>query len=88
MGVAVDAEVEETLRYGDAVTGTNYPGANRPLPSRYQDRIMNEDLMRIQQNRGNIDNRFRLPNFSMMGLIKKMIEPNTPEENFGLGYFN
>jgi len=23
-----------------------------------------------------------------MGLMKKMIEPNTPEENFGLGYFN
>ena len=29
MGVAVNPEVEETLRYGDAVTGTNYPGANR-----------------------------------------------------------
>ena len=31
---------------------------NRPLPSPYQDRIMNEDLMRIQQNRGNIDNKW------------------------------
>ena len=89
MGVAVEPEVEETLRYGDAVTGTNYPGANRPLPSRYQDRIMNEDLMRIQQNRGNIDNRFSFNplNWGIAGMMKRMVEPNTPEENFGLKYF-
>ena len=31
---------------------------NSSLPSPYQDRIMNEDLMRIQQNRGNIDRGF------------------------------
>jgi hypothetical protein len=28
MGVAVEPEVEETLRYGDAVTDVNYPGGN------------------------------------------------------------
>jgi hypothetical protein len=64
---------------------------NRPLPSPYQDRIMNEDLMRIQQNRGNIDNKgfsFNPLDWGVMGLMKRMVEPNTPEENFGRGYFN
>ena len=27
-------------------------------------------------------------NWGIMGMAKKMIEPNTPEENFGRGYFN
>ena len=27
-------------------------------------------------------------NWGVMGLMKRMVEPNTPEENFGRGYFN
>jgi len=46
---------------------------NTPLPSPYQDRIMNEDLMRIQQNRGNIDNKgFNFP--SIFGTVKGGLE--------------
>ena len=80
-GADITPEIDETLRYGDAVTGTNYPGANRPLPSRYQDRIMNEDLMRIQQNRGNIDNRFSFNplNWGIAGMMKKAFQ-RTPEK--------
>ena len=87
MGVAVDPEVEETLRYGDAVTGTNYPGANRPLNTldpNWQHQIRMQEI-----DRGNIDNRFSFNplNWGIGGMMKKVIEPNTPEENFGRDYF-
>ena len=47
-----------------------------------------EHQLRMQGiDRGNIDNRgFNFP--GILGLAKKAIEPNTPEENFALDYFN
>jgi len=62
---------------------------NRPLPLPYQDRIMNKDLMNM--DRGNIDNRgfsFNPLNWGIGGMMKRMVEPNTPEEDFGRNYFN
>ena len=90
MGVAVDPEVEETLRYGDPVTDVNYPGGNPIYPQTIQprvpDRISSPDRPAIPENRGIIDTLkgWTTPSIDFM---KKIVEPNTPEENFGLEYF-
>ena len=81
MGVAVDPEVEETLRYGDAVTGTNYPGANRPLNTldpNWQNELAGYGST---MDRGNIDNRFSFNplNWGIAGMMKKAFQ-RTPEK--------
>jgi len=88
-GADITPEIDETLRYGDAVTGTNYPGANRPLNTldpNWQNELAGYGST---MDRGNIDKRssFNPLNWGVMGLMKRMVEPNTPEENFGLKYF-
>jgi len=71
MGVAVDPEVEKTLRYGDGITETNYPGANRPLNTldpNWQHQIRMQEI-----DRGNIDNKgFNFP--SIFGTVKGGLE--------------
>ena len=81
MGVAVDPKVEETLRYGDAVTGTNYPGANRPLNTldpNWQNELAGYGST---MDRGNIDNRFSFNplNWGIAGMMKKAFQ-RTPEK--------
>ena len=81
MGVAVEPGVEETLRYGDAVTGTNYPGANRPLNTldpNWQNELAGYGST---MDRGNIDNRFSFNplNWGIAGMMKKAFQ-RTPEK--------
>ena len=63
-----DEVVDET------VTNVQYPGGNPVYPRQvYQDRIMNPDLMRIAQERGNIENKgFNFP--SIWGGVKGGLE--------------
>ena len=55
------------------------------LDSNWQHQLRMQDI-----DRGNIDNRgfsFNPLNWGIAGMMKRMVEPNTPEENFGLKYF-
>ena len=85
-GAGITPEIDETLRYGDTVTDTNYPGANRPLNT--LDRNWQHQIRMQEIDRGNIDNRFSFPSFGIASIANKMFQPNTPEENFGRNYFN
>ena len=87
--VVDEGQLLSDTNYFGPPTNIQYPGGNPVYPrSVYQDRIMNKNLMNM--DRGNIDNRFsfNFPNLGIMSMAKRMVEPNTPEENFGRGYFN
>ena len=75
----------------------NALGDNWALPYAPQDiNTPLRDNIPFEPNQGNIPYvpqekkgfSFDPRNWGVMGLMKRMVEPNTPEENFGRGYFN
>ena len=72
--VVNEGQLLSDTNYFGAPTNIQYPGGNPIYPRQvYQDRIMDPNLMRIAQERGNIDNRgFNFP--SIMGAVKGGLE--------------
>ena len=72
--VVNEGQLLSDTNYFGAPTNIQYPGGNPIYPRQvYQDRIMDPNLMRIAQERGNIDNRgFKFP--SILGAVKGGIE--------------